>query len=66
MAERIIHRLEDPLTLAANPDFAGQELIYVAVMKQFRSTHLFSRDTEIAPPGFWRCPGTRVSVSHSL
>ena len=35
-------------------------------MKQFRSTHLFSRDTEIALQGFWKCPGRQVSVSHSL
>ena len=28
MAEKIIHRLEHPLTPAANPDFAGQELIF--------------------------------------
>ena len=26
MAEKIIHRLENPLTPAANPNFAGQEL----------------------------------------
>ncbi|MBD5514488.1 MAG: hypothetical protein HDR06_07495 [Lachnospiraceae bacterium] len=28
MTEKIIHRLENPLTPAANPDFAGQELIF--------------------------------------
>ena len=28
MAEKIIHRLENPLTPAANLDFAGQELVF--------------------------------------
>ena len=28
MAEKIIHRLENPLTPVADPDFAGQELIF--------------------------------------
>ena len=28
MAEKIIHRLENPLTPVANSDFAGQELIF--------------------------------------
>lgn len=35
MAERIIHRLENPLTPAANPDFAGQELMFYKKFLEF-------------------------------
>ena len=35
MAEKIIHRLEHPLTPAANPDFAGQELIFYKKFLEF-------------------------------
>ena len=35
MAEKIIHRLENPLTPAANPDFAGQELIFYKKFLEF-------------------------------
>ena len=37
-----------------------------AVMKQFLSIHLSSRNTETAPQGFWWCPGKLASVLHSL
>ena len=35
MAEKIIHRLENPLTQAANPDFAGQELMFYKKFLEF-------------------------------
>ncbi len=35
MAEKIIHRLENPLTPAANPDFAGQELVFYKKFLEF-------------------------------
>ena len=35
MAERIIHRLENPLTPPANPGFAGQELIFYKKFLEF-------------------------------
>ncbi len=35
MAEKIIHRLENPLTPAANPDFAGQELMFYKKFLEF-------------------------------
>ena len=35
MTEKIIHRLENPLTPAANPDFAGQELIFYKKFLEF-------------------------------
>ena len=35
MAEKIIHRLENPLTPAENPDFAGQELIFYKKFLEF-------------------------------
>ena len=35
MAERIIHRLENPLTPAANPDFAGHELMFYKKFLEF-------------------------------
>ena len=35
MAEKIIHRLENPLTPAANPDFARQELIFYKKFLEF-------------------------------
>ena len=35
MAEKIIHRLENPLTPAANPDFARQELVFYKKFLEF-------------------------------
>ena len=35
MAEKMIHRLENPLTPAANPDFAEQELIFYKKFLEF-------------------------------
>lgn len=35
MAEKIIHRLENPLTPPANPGFAGQELIFYKKFLEF-------------------------------
>ena len=35
MTEKIIHRLENPLTPVANPDFAGQELIFYKKFLEF-------------------------------
>lgn len=35
MAEKIIHRLENPLTPVANPDFAGRELIFYKKFLEF-------------------------------
>lgn len=35
MVEKIIHRLENPLTPAANPDFAGQELMFYKKFLEF-------------------------------
>ena len=35
MAERIIHRLENPLTPPADPGFAGQELIFYKKFLEF-------------------------------
>ena len=35
MVERIIHRLENPLTPAANPDFAGHELMFYKKFLEF-------------------------------
>ena len=35
MAEKIIYRLENPLTLLANSDFAGQELIFYKKFLEF-------------------------------
>ena len=35
MAEKIIHRLENPMAPAANPVFAGQELIFYKKFLEF-------------------------------
>ena len=35
MTEKIIHRLENPLTPVANPEFAGQELIFYKKFLEF-------------------------------
>ena len=35
MAEKIIHRLENPLAPAAHPDFAGQELMFYKKFLEF-------------------------------